>query len=314
MEIALVIIAILALVGGSAVLVSRQGWLPAGFPILRAWGVATELVETPDGAAERAIGPGPEPLLLGAQAAAHPSVARDQAKPAETPPEPIRLDLMPATGEVGLDRLDRIEGRLDQLQRAVVRQNELFAAETRRITGELAGRAELEEARRDAAQERMRADVLAVVTRVVAERQPGGGARRMEVSADLYAQLARFEAALATVTNPILLPGEPYAPPSELAAESLVWENWNEVGERAFALAEIYSAQRLHLSAQTRGDVGEFVTTLRTLLTRSIYPNLQSETNGGRQAALRDALAEIADLLPSVRDVLETEYLEGRTG
>jgi hypothetical protein len=237
-----------------------------------------------------------------------------QARSSETPPEPIRLDLVPAPSELSPDRLDRLEGRLDELQRAVVRQNELLAAEARRTREELAGRAEAEEARRDAAQERMRADVLALVSRVVAERQPSGGTRRMEVSAELYAQLARFEAALATVTNPILLPGEPYAPPSELAAESLVWENWNEVGERAFALAEVYSAQRLHLSAQTRGDVGEFVTNLRTLLTRSIYPNLQSESNGGRQVALRDALAEIADELPKIRDVLETEYLEGRTG
>ena len=175
-------------------------------------------------------------------------------------------------------------------------------------------RAEAEEARREAAQERMRADVLAMVSRVAVERQTGSNVRRMDVSAELYAQLARLEAALATVTNPILLPGEPYSPPTELTAETLVWENWNEVGERAFALAEVYSAQRLHLSAQTRSDVGAFVTTLRTLLTRSVYPNLRAEPDTGRQVGLRVALAEIAEELPKIRDVLETEYLEGKTG
>jgi hypothetical protein len=93
----------------------------------------------------------------------------------------------------------------------------------------------------------------------------------------------------------------------------LIWENWNEVGERAFALAETYSAQRLHLSGQTRSDVGAFVTTLRTLLTRSVYPNVQGEADTTHQAALRAALAEIAAELPKVRDLLETEYLEGRS-
>ena len=38
------------------------------------------------------------------------------------------------------------------------------------------------------------------------------------------------------MTNPILLPGEPYAPPAEFLPEALIWENWNEVGERAFSL------------------------------------------------------------------------------
>jgi hypothetical protein len=173
-------------------------------------------------------------------------------------------------------------------------------------------RAEAEEARREAAYERTRADLLSAVSRVVAEPQPGANTRRLDVSAELYAQLARLEAALATVTNPILLPGEPYAPPAELAAEALIWENWNEVGERTFALAETYSAQRLHLSGQTRSDVGEFVTTLRTLLTRSVYPNLQADADSGRQAALHGALAEIAAEMPRIRDLLETEYLEGR--
>ncbi len=227
--------------------------------------------------------------------------------------EPVRLDFVQSTGDDASVQLDRIEARLDELQRAVARQNEHVAEEARRLYTELIQRAEVEEARRAAAQELLRADLLALISRAFPERQPRPSSRRTEVSAELYAQLARLEAALATVTNPILLPGELYTPPVDLLPESLVWENWNEVGERAFTLAETYSAQRLHLSAQARSDVGVFVTTLRTILTRSVYPNVQGDADQSRQAVLREALAEIAAELPKIRDLLETEYLEGRS-
>ena len=150
-----------------------------------------------------------------------------------------------------------------------------------------------------------------MVTRVAADGSSRPGSRRPDVSADLYARLARLEAALAAVTNPILLPGEAYSPPAEFLPEALVWENWNEVGERAFSLADAYSAQRLHLSEETRGEIELFVTTLRTLLTRSVYPNLQPEPDAAQQAALRTALEEIAGEFPKVRQMLEREYREG---
>lgn len=306
MEPVLVIIVILTLVGGSAVVMARQGWLPAALPIMRPSG-GKPLTDGGDEAA----GPVLEPLAL---APAKPKATSAPAVPSESAREPIRLDLVPPPADSGLARSDRIDSRLDELQRALSWQNDRLAEETRRLREELLRRAEAEEARREAAHERLRADVLALVSRAGGERRPESGVRRMEVSAELYARLARLEAALATVTNPVLLPGEPYAPPAELAPESLVWENWNEVGERAFALAECYSGQRLHLSAQTRADVGEFVTTLRTMLTRSIYPNLRADAESANTAALRAALTDIADELPKIRDLLETEYLEGRTG
>lgn len=307
METVLVIVGILALVGGSAVVMARQGWLPASLPILRP-SDGEPVAESPDETPALAE---PEPLPLPSAKPAASSAPVTTAGPAR---ESIRLDLVPAPADIVSARIDRIETRLDEVHGALSWQNERLADEARRLREELVRRAEAEEARREAAQERLRADVLALVSRAGIERQPGNNARRMEVSAELYARLARLEAALATVTNPVLLPGEPYAPPAELAPEALVWENWNEVGERAFALAECYSGQRLHLSAQTRGDIGEFVTTLRTLLTRSIYPNLQADVDDGRQATLRAALTEIANELPKIRDLLETEYLEGRTG
>jgi hypothetical protein len=53
------------------------------------------------------------------------------------------------------------------------------------------------------------------------------------------------------------------------------------------------------------------VTTLRTLLTRSVYPNLQLDPDAAQQTALRSALEEIADEMPKVRQKLEREYREG---
>jgi hypothetical protein len=311
-EAVLVIIAILALVGGSAMLLMRQG-LPQWTALVpRALGGAAQPVTTAEDGSDVIIGPSLEPTPLNPAAPMRPVPVTGQgAILGEF--EPVRRDLMQTPSDIASVRLDRIETRLEELQRTVARQNEHVAEQARRIQSDLVSRAEAEEARREAALERLRADVLAIVSRNVPERQPVVNARRLEVSAELYAQLARLESALSTVTNPILLPGESYEPPAELLPETLIWENWNEVGERAFALAETYSAQRLHLSGQTRSDVGAFVTTLRTLLTRSVYPNVQGEADTTHQAALRAALAEIAAELPKVRDLLETEYLEGRS-
>jgi hypothetical protein len=224
--------------------------------------------------------------------------------------ESARLDHAPSSAEALAARLDRFEERLDQIARAVDRHAAEIGQELRRARSDRAHQAETEDARRDAAMERLRADLLAGLTRAAGDGGARSGSRRPDVSADLYARLARLEAALAAVTNPILLPGEAYAPPAEFLPEALIWENWNEVGERAFSLAEAYSSQRLHLSDETRDDIELFVTTLRTLLTRSVYPNLQIEPDAAHQAALRAALEEIAGEIPKARQKLEREYRE----
>jgi hypothetical protein len=46
------------------------------------------------------------------------------------------------------------------------------------------------------------------------------------------------------------------------------------------------------------------------LLTRSVYPNLQTDPDAAQQAALRTALEEIAAELPKVRAALDREYHE----
>jgi hypothetical protein len=311
-------IGLIVLLAGTVVVLSRQRILPWGAPSLRAFAGDTSAAEAElDGAGQRnsASDGMIEPTLTG-QTATVRSLAMDVRSSrlgADRPelPETARLDLVPNPMEILAARLDRFEERLDQIARAVDRHAAEIAQELRRARSDRAQQAEVDEARRDVALERLRADLLAMVTRVAADGSSRSGSRRPDVCADLYARLARLEAALAAVTNPILLPGEAYSPPAEFLPEALIWENWNEVGERAFSLADAYSAQRLYLSEETRGEIELFVTTLRTLLTRSVYPNLQPEPDAAQQAALRTALEEIAGEFPKVRQMLEREYREG---
>ena len=311
-------IGLVVLLGGTVAVLSRQGMLPWSSPALRTSGGAAIGVESErDSAGGRNLAAEGivEATLSGPTPAVRPlskdsgvsRLALDRAGL----PESARLDLVPNAVETLAARLDRFEERLDQIARAVDRHAAELGQELRRARSERAHQAETDDARRDAAMERLRADLLATLTRAAADGGPRPGSRRPDVSADLYARLARLEAALAAVTNPILLPGEVYAPPAEFLPEALVWENWNEVGERAFSLAEAYSAQRLYFSEETRGDIELFVTTLRTLLTRSVYPNLQLEPDAAQQAALRSALEQIAAEIPKVRQKLEAEYREG---
>jgi hypothetical protein len=313
-------IGVLVLLAGTVAVLSRQGILPWSGPALRTSGDGASAAEREiDGISAR--GPVSDKMVEPTQArpvtGERPSLVdiRSSSLVAERAgfPESPQLEHVPSSVDVLAARLDHLEERLDQIARAVDRHAVEIGQELRRAQSERVRQAETEDARRDATMERLRADLLAALTRAAGDGGSRSGSRRPDVSADLYARLARLEAALAAVTNPILLPGEAYAPPVEFLPEALIWENWNEVGERAFSLADAYSAQRLHLSEQTRGEVDLFVTTLRTLLTRSVYPNLQPEPDATQQAALRAALEEIAAELLKVRQTLEWEYLEGRS-
>jgi len=211
-----------------------------------------------------------------------------------------------------VDRLDAIERRLDDLTRTVERRRSDAEAALRELTARLDARADAGQARDEAARDRLRADLLAVMTGAPSQPATMAGNRREEVCADLYAHLARLEWSLAAVTNPVLLPGEPFAPPAELLPAALVWENWNDVGERAFALGDAFSTRRLHLSPSTRLELERFVTSLRTLLTRAVYPNVQPGASPDQQAAVRAALEEIAAALPQIRETLEAELRQER--
>ena len=300
----LILIVLIASTVGVLVKQRPDSW---NLPLLRASGGGGALLgddllghENPVGGRSEAVAPEPS---LPRSAPSLTVVSR------EDPPEPILLDLTPLNPEPSPlealgERLDHVEAQLTALQRELRDQRDAIL----RIGVELKLAGEAETARRDMAIERLRGDVLAMVGQIGEERRNAGRDRRAEIISELYARLARLETALSAVTNPVLLPGEPYAPPSEFLTEALIWENWNEVGERAFALADAYSAQRVYLSEQTREELGAFVTALRVTLTRSIYPNLHADADANQQAALRSALEQVALELPRARRALDSEY------
>src|SRR4051794_25108004 len=117
-------------------------------------------------------------------------------------PDSGRLDYVPGAAETLAARLDRFEERLDQIARAVDRHAAEIGQELRRAQADRAHQSEIEDARHDAAMERLRADLLAALARAAGDGGARPGSRRPDISADLYARLARLEAALAAVTNP----------------------------------------------------------------------------------------------------------------
>ncbi|MDQ3692750.1 MAG: hypothetical protein M3464_03885 [Chloroflexota bacterium] len=220
-----------------------------------------------------------------------------------------------ATLASGDDRLIHLNRQLEALQLGLQGRLEHIGLDANERWGELA-------ARQEASSERLRADLTARLTdaerarsdltRQLGERERQAASQftgeRAAVTAELYALLARLEGAFAAVTNPILLPGEPYVPPAEFLPESLVWENWKEVGERTFTFADLYSARRLYLNEATRDEVGAFVVELRGLLTASIYPSLRPNPGPSQRETLRQALETLAMRFAAVRIALEGDF------
>ncbi|MBA2247507.1 MAG: hypothetical protein H0W23_05215 [Chloroflexia bacterium] len=148
-------------------------------------------------------------------------------------------------------------------------------------------------------------------------RQTAGprGERRTEALANLYGHLARVESALAGVVNPMLLPGEPLTLPGELPPETLVWDNWSDVGERAYALGDAFNQHRLVLDPETADEIERFIATLRQGLTGSVDPNVRAQQPTQAQLRqMRAGLETIVAALPGVRRRVELAYRgEGAT-
>lgn len=135
------------------------------------------------------------------------------------------------------------------------------------------------------------------------------GERRVTAVSDLYSHLARVEAALAGVVNPALLPGEPLSLPTELGNDCFEWDNWRDVGDRAFAFGDVFNQHRYVLDDATAGSVESFITTLRQALTGAIYPSVQaSNPTQGQRAQVRSGLSQIVTAIPDIRRKLEAAY------
>jgi hypothetical protein len=133
--------------------------------------------------------------------------------------------------------------------------------------------------------------------------------RRSEALASLYTRLARADAALAAVVNPMLLPGEPLRVPDVLFDDTLEWENWADVGERAYEFGEVFNQNRLLLEPELASRVEEFISTLREALTDTIYPivRLPSPTVA-QKAQLRAGLEKVIGSIAPLRREVEDAY------
>lgn len=167
----------------------------------------------------------------------------------------------------------------------------------------------------DAELGRLREAVGAAMAAIAARQRStvnsGLVARRAEAIGDLYRRLTKLETTFVSITNPMLMPGEPFSLPAELPSEALRWEPWKEVGDATFAFADGFAHHRLELDDATCRDLTAFIGDVRGLLTRSIYPNLQTAAaNPEARATLRKALEQLGAEIPRAREGLERAYRE----
>lgn len=135
------------------------------------------------------------------------------------------------------------------------------------------------------------------------------GERRGEALADFYGHLARVEVAMSAVVNPMLLPGESLTLPPEMLQETLVWNNWSDVGERAFAFGNVFNQNRFVLEPAIADRIEAFIVTLRQVLTRDVYPAVRGGNPSAAQIAqMRFGLESIVRDLPVMRRLLENAY------
>lgn len=137
------------------------------------------------------------------------------------------------------------------------------------------------------------------------------GARRDEAYADLYGHIARMEAALSTVINPMLLPGEPLQVPDEFVEDTLEWDNWDDVGEHAYAFGVAFNQTRLVLDPALAQEIEQFIATLRQALTGKVYPTVRRpDPTRAQLATMRSGLEAIVGALTPIRRQLEASWYE----
>lgn len=138
------------------------------------------------------------------------------------------------------------------------------------------------------------------------------GLRRNDAVRDLYQRLAQIEVALGAVVNPMLLPGEPVVVPETLYDETLEWENWGDVADRAFAFGEAFSKNRVLLDPGLAERVEQFISSFREALTGTVYPIVQAdEASPQQRKAIRAGIVTVVESITPIRRELEQTWLQG---
>ncbi len=205
------------------------------------------------------------------------------------------------------DRRTELEAMLSEIranERASQRERDLVLEQIRRSGEQL-------DARVDSLREQELATLQAGATPQLAAVTGDDSSqlfvRRADILGELYDRLARVEFSIVSLTNPILLPGESFRVPTDLAPELLRWDNWREVGETAFALGEYFNQHRIHLDQTTARAVEACIATVRSTLTQEIYPSLSEQPDTDQERRIRESLAALT-IIPRLRRYLEAQY------
>lgn len=296
LSIILVLLAVVAIFGIVAWLFVRENGVPADLRAqVQAW----------------LVGPRAIQRSFGSVTAIHidqPTVDDDRAGRVVDPPTTLMIadseirelrEEMHGQLRIAVGRSREIDNRLNDLEARLQEPND--------ATRQLGETVAATRAAQDQELDRMRVELGRL--RRIAEANGPAGERRGEALAELYNQLARVEAAMSQVINPVLLPGEPIELPAAFFPETLVWDNWKDVGDRAFALGNAFNQSRITLDAATVATMERFVVTLRVGLTSAVYPSLKDGYPTAEQAAaMREGLTPIVEQFPAARQQLERAY------
>ena len=136
--------------------------------------------------------------------------------------------------------------------------------------------------------------------------------RRNEAVSKLYQKLAQLESALVAVVNPMLLPGEPVSVPETLYGDTLEWNNWGDVADRAYAFGEQFSQNRFLLAPDLADRIEQFIASFRTALTGTVYPIVQQDNATPQQLTqMRVGIVTVVEGITPLRREFEQTWLSG---
>ena len=136
--------------------------------------------------------------------------------------------------------------------------------------------------------------------------------RRNDAIRDLYQKLAQIEVALGAVVNPMLLPGEPVTVPETLYEDTLEWDHWGDVADRAFAFGEAFSKNRVLLDPELASRVEQFIASFREALTGTVYPIVQGDDATPQQRKqIRAGIVTVVEGITPIRREFEQTWLNG---
>lgn len=297
-----VILLLLAAFGYVAYLYMKE----AGPNAARLWLVGSRLMRTPGGRATSS-----------AAVDSQSQVTRelvDDAPPVDAPAAPPQLAAQERRLAIDADAIRQMKEEFQRELREAVGRSREFDARLTRVEMKPVEDPRIPQVIEGIKQEqRSEIERLRVSVETIRQRAGAYGERRGQALSDLYGSLARVEAALAAVVNPMLLPGESLSLPADLPTEAMQWTNWGDVGERAYAFGNVFNENRLVLDRSTAEEIAAFIATLRSGLTGSVYPAVRSgKPTADQISQMRSALQAIVDAIPVVRGQIEDAYREDR--